>query len=147
MGNCFRKQTNTITHRLINSTIDNTPIFDFKGEDRLCKVLIVYDGDTFTGAICLEQTIFQFKVRMYGYDSPEMRPSKNLENREKIKYDAVKAKNALSNKILNKIVLAKIQGFDKYGRLLANIEYSGEDVNKYMIDSGYGVEYFGGKKQ
>ena len=141
MGNCIYK------HQLNKCTPENTPKYEFKNVTKLCRVISVYDGDTITIAIRLEKTIYQAKVRMFGYDSPEMKPLKKIENRLDIIKDAKIAQRALADKILGKIVSAELLGFDKYGRLLANIHYANENLNKYMVDNEYGYPYFGGTKR
>ena len=140
MGNCIYK------YKLSQCDTDNTPKYEFKNITKLCKVIDVYDGDTITIAIRLEKTIYKSKVRMFGYDSPEMKPLKKLENRVEIIANAKVAQTALSEKIMGQIVSAELLGFDKYGRLLANIHYSGENINQYMLDNGYGYPYLGGTK-
>jgi hypothetical protein len=48
--------------------------------------------------------------------------------------------------IYGKIVnVIKNEGTDKYGRLLLELEYEGQNVNKIMLDK-WGVSYFGGHK-
>jgi len=143
MGICCAKFNK---YKLNKCTLENTPKYDFKGKIYLCKVLSVYDGDTITIAIKIEDKIFQRRVRMYGYDSPEMKPLKKLKNRDEIIKKAKIAKSVLEDKIKDKIVECHIIGFDKYGRLLANIIYLGENINDFMLKSGNGYEYFGGKK-
>ena len=153
MGNCYLKQ------QLENCTIENTPKYSYKGKTKLCKVIKVYDGDTITVAIKLEKKIFASSVRMFGYDSPEMKPSLKQKNRDKEIKAAKKAKQAISDKILGKIVKIEILGFDKYGRILGNIynlqpggcfgicsQYT-ENINQYMIDNNYGYDYKGGTKK
>ena len=57
---------------------------------------------------------------MEGYDFPEMRPSRKLENRDEIKKKAIESKNYLKTLIMNdnQFVCLKFGKFDKYGRLL-----------------------------
>tara|TARA_B110000208_G_C11345032_1_gene275270 strand:- start:37 stop:465 length:429 start_codon:yes stop_codon:yes gene_type:complete len=140
MSCCLRK-------KLKKCTMENIPLYDFKNENRLCKVLSVYDGDTITIAIKLETKIYKWKVRMYGYDSPEMKPLKILKNRDDIKRRALIAKKALEDKILEKIVTIELLGFDKYGRILGNIYYNNENINEYMLKNDYGYSYIGGTKR
>jgi hypothetical protein len=46
------------------------------------------------------------------------------------------------------MVLAHFHTFDKYGRLMATLyDKQGEDINKWMIASGYAQEYFGKTKK
>jgi endonuclease YncB( thermonuclease family) len=153
MGNCYLKQ------QLENCTIDNTPKYSYKGKTKFCKVIKVYDGDTITVALKLEKKIFASSVRMFGYDSPEMKPLLSQKNRDKEIKAAKKAKQAISDKILGKIVKIEILGFDKYGRILGNIynlqpdgcfgiysQYT-ENINQYMLDNKYGYQYKGGTKK
>tara|TARA_B110000971_G_scaffold1751_1_gene1967 strand:- start:1313 stop:1780 length:468 start_codon:yes stop_codon:yes gene_type:complete len=144
------------------STCDkmNTGFFQFNNKKFYCKVVDIYDGDTITIAVCLENKIYKYKVRMSGYDSPEMKPRLSNPNRDEIKKAAKHAKEVLSELILNKIVVIHIQDttWDKYGRLLgviyAQIPCKGVtmksynfNVNDYMIERGLGYKYFGGTKQ
>ena len=120
---------------LAQCTYDNTePYFP---SFSMGKVVKVYDGDTFhvaaddgTGHPC------RFMVRMYGYDSPELRTD-----------GGSTAKNALESRILNKIVHIEVHKVkEKYGRVLATI-YDGQvNINKWMMERGYGIPYDGGKK-
>ena len=145
--------------KLLKCTNENTEYYKFNNQKFYCKVVDIYDGDTITIAVKLNKKIYKHKVRMFGYDSPEMKPRRSNINRDGIIIKAKKAKKVLSELILNKIVVIHIQKgtWDKYGRLLG-IVYSklipgfGQkaynfNVNKYMIDNNYGYEYFRGTKQ
>ena len=94
---------------------------------------------------------------MFGYDSPEMKPSLSLENREEIKKNAVIAKNRLSEILSAKDHFkVRCHEFDKYGRLLVSVmcdddatstTYDFENtVNAQMIKEGHGYAYNGGTK-
>ena len=108
-----------------------------------CKVIKVYDGDTITVAGYLkgDPECYKFKVRLNGIDSPELRGSNENEKKH-----AIIARDALSNKILNNMVILDIKGTEKYGRLLADVLYDGTNMNEWMINNGYAVKYDGGKK-
>jgi len=152
MGNIVTKK------KLSQCSKENTPLYRFDNKKFYCKVIDVYDGDTITIAVKLNRKIYQYKVRMYGYDSPEMKPRLNIPNRNEIIQKAHKAKEVLSEVILNKIVVVEIQKktWDKYGRLLGVIYISirrgltmksyNLNVNEYMIDKGHGYSYYGGTK-
>jgi hypothetical protein len=90
-------------------------------------------------------------VRCYGYDSPEMKPPLKDLNRDTEIAAARAAKAALENFVLNKICVLKLHGLDKYGRFLATIYTKrwcqSTDVCREMVETGHGVEYFGGKKK
>ena len=110
------------------------------------RVVDVYDGDTITIVMKHNKKLCKFKVRMYGYDAPEMKPSLSNPNREREKEAAINAKNQLSSLILNKIVILECLQFDKYGRLLGNI-YTMENlnVNEFMITNVLGCYIYNGE--
>lgn len=117
---------------------------DFKNAHVYGKCVDVHDGDTITLAIQLDK-IYLFKVRMYGYNSAEVRTTNPEEKKQ-----GLAARDFLRSMILGKIVEAHGLGLDKYGRLLMNI-YQLDDkfvlmeppLNKIMIERGYGKPYFG----
>jgi len=110
--------------------------------------------------------IYDLSIRLYGIDTPEMKPKLNIENRNEIIKKAITAKEFLENMILNKDVFIKFVGLDKYGRYLGviydydvykSLKISPLDdnndnnycmsVNKKMLLGGFAVEYFGGTKK
>ena len=130
-----------------------TPVFTLEGQTKICKVVDIYDGDTCRVVFNHNGCINKWNVRMNGYDSPEMRPSRSLENRLEIKKKAVESKEFLRSLVANspeQLVYVKCGGFDKYGRLLGELYVNLEDeksVNQQMIDNGHGYEYYGGTKK
>ena len=106
--------------KLKKATKENTKIFCLKGQSFKCKVIDVYDGDTCTVAIVLHGNKTAFRVRMIGYDSPEMKPSKDIPNRINIKLSAIDAKIKLKEKTKG-ICYITCGNWDKYGRLLGTI--------------------------
>jgi len=129
-----------------------TPKFSLEGIVKLCKVVDIYDGDSCRVVFQHNNIFNKWNIRMNGYDSPEMRPSKKLENRDEIKKKAIESKNYLKSLIMNEnqLVYLKCNGFDKYGRLLGNIYITKEDtqsVNDLMIENNHGYEYHGGTKK
>ena len=108
------------------------------------KVIKVYDGDTFTLAATLPNTIepiYRFSVRMNGIDTPEIKGKSKTE-----KELAKKARDALSNLIMNKVVTLKNVSTEKYGRILADVYVGDLFVNEWMIKENYAVSYDGGTK-
>jgi len=101
------------------------------------KITAVIDGDTFEVMIELGFGVKQeFHVRLDGIDTPE----KNTEAGKK-------AKAFVTELILNKEVILKDQGAEKYGRARASIELmDGTDLTKFLIENKIGKEYHGGKK-
>ena len=72
-----------------------TPKFSLEGIVKLCKVVDIYDGDSCRVVFQHNNIFNKWNIRMNGYDSPEMRPSKKLENRDEIKKKAIESKNYL----------------------------------------------------
>lgn len=148
---------------------NNVPLFSLEGNTYDAKVVDVYDGDTCTVVIKLYGKFRKFKVRCKGYDTPEMKPPLNSDNRDEIIKNAYKAKNYFISRVTNfkiidnikyskeeykeifeensKIIKLECFGWDKYGRLLANIYESNKNINQEMIDLEYGYEYDGGTKR
>lgn len=122
-------------------TCDNTiPWFSMEGK-RIGKVVNIYDGDTFYIVFRLNNKFQKFKVRCYGYNSPEMKPLLIMKNRDEEIKRANLAKDALSNQILNKIVVVDCLKFGKYGRIIGKVYYHGKYINEWMINNGYGEPY------
>ena len=87
-------------------------------------------------------------VDVIGYDSPEMKPRLNNENREDIIVKAKLAKKRLQE-LTKKCIRIECLQFDKYGRLLGNLYTyrQNEHINQIMIDEGHGYIYDGGTKK
>lgn len=155
--------------KLINAN-DDIPFFDFKDKTFMAKVVDVYDGDTCTVVFEYNNELVKYKVRCLGYDSPEMKPSKDLENREEYINKAINARNYFINRIsdLNiepskhyqkkeikelfnsknkKLVKMKCHGLDKYGRILGEFIVKGKNINSEMISKNHGYKYNGGTKK
>ena len=105
------------------------------------KVIKVYDGDTFTIASIINNQAYKFSVRLRGVDCPEI---KTQDSEEKEIANFVKEK--IIEKIMNKIIFLEDIGYDKYGRILANVKYENEDISDWLLKNHYAVIYDGGKK-
>lgn len=155
----------TIFEQLKNAEEDKFKIFSLNGVITYAKILSNYDGDTADCLLVHNDNLMRFKVRLYGYDSPEMKPSLNIKDRDEIKKKALEAKKRLwnlttglddiNNKNHKKIIKIVCDDFDKYGRLLItaydidigdNLEFE-NSINKKMIDEGHGYSYLGGTKK
>ena len=133
-------------------TYDNTPAFTFEGIRRDVKVLRILDGDTVDIAFAHEDTgkVYRHRVRLYGIDTPEKRPSKSDPLRHLEMEASYRAKEALERRLQehNYIVFAHFSHTDKYGRLLCTFyDKTGENLNKWMVTHGYAIEYFGKTKK
>ena len=75
-----------------------------------------------------------------------MKPRLNIENRDEIKENAVKAKERLIE-LTADIVRLECMDFDKYGRLLVKLYKNNNSlINDIMINEGHGYVYHGGTK-
>ena len=109
---------------------------------KTAKVIKCYDGDTVTLATIMDEKRVRFSVRMLGYDCAEIRSQNEHEKRV-----AKWAKEYITNMIYGKIVtVVKNEGGDKYGRLLLELEYNGQNINNLMLEK-WGVSYYGGHKE
>ena len=149
MGNilgCAIVKYNYNMNKLNNINSDDISIFSLNGYSTQAKVVDVYDGDTCTIVFKWEGKYRKFKCRCYGYDSPEMKPRLNIENRDEIKENAVKAKERLIE-LTADIVRIECMDFDKYGRLLVKLYKNNNSlINDIMINEGHGYVYHGGTK-
>ena len=109
------------------------------------RVIKVYDGDTITIASKIpikDSPLYRFSVRLNGIDTPELKGSDEIEKRV-----ALLARDALRDRILYKDVTIINVQTEKYGRLLAEVIFNGENMNEWMITQRFAVEYNGGTKK
>lgn len=109
------------------------------------RVVKVYDGDTITVASKIpnlkKSQIYKFSIRLNGIDCPEIKGSSDDE-----KKIAKKARDSLSEKIMNQYVFLKNVQTEKYGRLLCDVYLGNQNLNEWMIQQRYAVKYDGGTK-
>jgi endonuclease YncB( thermonuclease family) len=163
--------------KLSDYNIHNTEKFSLKGlfKEELVKARVVniYDGDTITCILPINNKFYNFKIRLAEIDTCEIK-SKNEEN----KILAIKAKKRLcqliipdfefndeSNKELNKeldkllnekcyIIKIRLGDFDLYGRILGWLYDSKADINtpieqsfnNILIDEHFAYKYEGKTK-
>ena len=157
----FRSKAEQKAEKLASNTYDNTPEFSFKGREFLSKVLDIYDGDTITITVKVDESYYRMNCRLDGIDTPELRSQDEEE-----KVAARKARKHLIDLILesnveidisrdevkkklgeaNKILLVKCKDFDKYGRLLIELWTTSFHINRRMIEEGFAGQYDGGTK-
>ena len=151
----------SIINELIKSD-NNVKEFSLDKQILLGKVVDCYDADTCRINIILNNKLVKFNCRLYGVDTPEMRPLKSIENRDEIIKKAHRLKNYLlslitrnnnfnlddeySKKEVNLLLkqntyLVKVKCgiFDKYGRLLVEL-YPYQDSN-YTIQTGGAIKF------
>lgn len=116
--------------------------FSFRGSVVRAKVVSVYDGDTVrlkwrpatrdshqAAATGHPGGLIQWSCRLYGYDSPEMKPSLALPDRAAAIERAHAAAAALRAEIgPSGLVDAVLLDFDKYGRVLCELYRPGDVV-------------------
>ena len=139
-----------IRNNLNDYNNNNINLFSFNGYKTNVKIVDVYDGDTFTGVFQYKNSIFKYKFRCYGYDSPEMKPLKSIKNRDKIKELAIQSREKFKEltNCNERFVIVEFGDFDKYGRILAKVYRKCDNlyINDEMIKTGYAREYYGKTK-
>lgn len=143
--------------------------FSLQGQELKGKVVNIYDGDTCSIVLMMNDgTLQKHKVRLFGFDCPELVPPKSKENRQEIILSAKRSRNYLAHRVSNvhidinedyskkelqrlldlntKIIKVQCLESDKYGRLLAKIYDGKKCINDEVVQNGYGYEYYGGTK-
>jgi hypothetical protein len=91
--------------------------FTLYGNDIYAKIVAVYDADTVTAVLQVNNNFYKWNIRMYGYDGYEMK-SKHPEKKNR----AVVGRQVLFDLVKDQVVIIRaLPNNDKYGRLLANI--------------------------
>jgi endonuclease YncB( thermonuclease family) len=100
-----------------NQSLQNRcPPFSLEGKSFLGYCVKAYDGDTCTINIHTHVGNNEWKVRLSGFDAPELK-TKNPEE----KRHGLACRDMLLELIHNKYVIVRCEKFEKYGRLLANV--------------------------
>ena len=157
MGICtsFLEKNKYHENELEKESFDDLKVFTLKGLITKSKIVEVYDGDTCTICTFLNGFPMKLKFRMHGYDSPEMKPLKDIENHALHVQAAIVARDKLKEKVLNKILWVSFVEEEKFGRAMGSLyEISDEDkfrgtekcINQWMIDSKLDKKYLGARK-
>jgi endonuclease YncB( thermonuclease family) len=148
-----------------NSGID-TPYFSLAGMTTNARLVDVYDGDTITCVFPLFGTMYKFSVRLNGIDTCEMKA-----NDSKVKENALLGRQAVLDIVCENhglsldckrkevqvylkdnivIVWLSCLGFDKYGRLIAEVYKDESDLDcslsTMLLVKNVAYSYNGGKK-
>jgi endonuclease YncB( thermonuclease family) len=125
------------------------------GEKCLAYIIDVYDGDTCTANIQSKYGVHRWKIRMCGYDTPELKAPNET---QEYKLHARTCANLLRELINNRTVVLQCYQFDKWGRVLADVYISNYppsiddftenpskyiSINKYMIENTPAIQYNG----
>lgn len=158
-------------------------IFRFYDKSGYYYVDSVYDGDTFTILVpmvfkvysCHENSerdklslsvdkhsttdsdqvkFYKVSIRLFGVDAYEIRPSKDISNREEHVKKGKEGRDYVKELILNKFVHVEFLKKDskeskipdKYKRTLAKVSINGKLLADLLIEKDLGVPYFGGTK-
>lgn len=122
---------------------NTTSTFSLKNTECYARVVQIHDGDTLTAIIPVFGSYYRFSVRLNGIDTCEIK-SKN----EDLQQLSVSARNRLvtlvignnpsqivdvKKYLLNNVALVylKCDDFDKYGRVLASVFKSKDDVESF----------------
>lgn len=140
-------------NELIKNSFTELSLFSLENLVTKCKVTDVYDGDTVTIVFYYDNKPMKVKLRMYGYDSPEVKPKKSIANYDLHKKAGEVARDKLKEKIEGKIMWVKFVEREKYGREMGflfedtNINCDFEkSINSWMIVNKLGKKYQGSKK-
>jgi len=110
------------------------------------RVIKVYDADTITIATKLPfetSKLYRIAVRLNGIDAPEIK-GKGISDEEKEM--AIKARDFVSNLVMNKYIKLENIKNEKYGRILADVYIENTHLNQLLLDERYAVKYDGGTK-
>lgn len=98
------------------------------GDVYLGRVSRVIDGDT----LWVQPLAGGFvrKLRLDGLDAPESCQRGGPASRE-----------ALAARLMNQVVTVRVRAFDDYGRALARVQHTGEDVGAVLVREGHAWTY------
>lgn len=148
--------------RMREMTYDNLEEYSFKGKEMWAKVLDVYDGDTITVTVKVEDKYYRMNCRLQGIDTPELK-SEDQEEKDaakrarqhlielltgqKMGAEATRKEVQAMCGNVNSVVKVECGEADKYGRTLVEIWKGEECVNEKMKKDGYAGVYDGGTKK
>ena len=111
------------------------------------QIVKVTDGDTASFDIDLgfDVKLVNQKLRMYGYNAPESR-TKNTKEKKLGMRAKQKLNDLIQSSFSLEICIEPNKEKEKYGRLLGIIFADNVNINTLLINQGYGIAYFGGKR-
>lgn len=123
--------------------------FSLENNKVLCKIVDVYDGDSVKAVFYTFGKLHKWSVRLKGINTPELKPSRKLENRNEIIQHAKESRDHLKKLFEenNNLVYILCDDFGKYGRLIGTffIDENTSDfessINYKMIEDGYAKIY------
>lgn len=127
----------------------------FTGKRRLCRVTKICDGDTIYVITRLNkrEKNYEYPVRLFGINAPEMKPSMDLPNRDLYKQAAMVVRDRLAEIIpVDSVVCIDFEKEDKFGRLMGVVWmlepgccgcrwYPAMSVAEQLLKEGLVIEY------
>lgn len=164
---CFNKSSHIKNIDIHDDNLNDYKKFDLNGIEGNFKVISVYDGDTIVIIVPIKMQLYntnsknelypnlfpndlinyKIRLRLIGIDTPEIKPLKNIKNREKHITKAEEARDYLASLIKDKIIHVKFSNNDKYGRPLAYCYINNSNLSDIMLDSKHAIPYNGGTKK
>lgn len=137
-----------ILNLLESNTYEDLKLDSLDGETKMCKIVDVYDGDTYTIVFYIGELAVKRKLRLYGIDTPEVKPKLSLENHDLHKQAGQIARDYVKKKFdENKnIVKVKFMQKEKYGREMGVVYINNKSLAQHLIEEKIGLEYTGNKK-
>lgn len=121
----------------------DTSEFTLNGVVTPGKVVDVYDGDTCKICFPWHDIMYKWNCRIQGIDTPELRTRNVME-----KSWGYMVRDKVREVLLDEVVKVYCGEFDKYGRLLVDIETTqGLNISHWLIEKGYAFSYNGGTKR
>lgn len=133
-----------LREKLDRALRDPSECFLYDGYKTFATILRVVDGDTVDIAYFLPymKQPMKARARIYGIDTPELRPRKNNPEREQVKRDAELAKMFLQSLVGAKTLHITCHGFDSFGRMLCEFFLDdGTNVGREMLRHGFAKVY------
>lgn len=130
---------------LRNCKYDTVGFFSLNGWQGHAKVVKLYDGDTMTVVIFVNDKPFKFRIRLAGIDTAE----KTSKNSKEVEW-AEQAIQWAADFIDNDLIYIKCHRMDKYGRVLATVfkdERCAYSLNNVLLGAGLAYEYNGGSRK
>ena len=162
----YQKVVNIPMTSLELASYETTPTFHLT--ECMVKVIDVYDADTVRLAVPVGDSLYNFPVRLLGMDAPEIRPRGRDAQSGQLERSAARHARKRMVELVTGTVVEKHEpkkktrrrcaanrkllrlvprGFDKYGRVLAELFDGEQSINQQMIQEGYVRTYDGGARQ
>ena len=154
MGLCFSRAS--AAYSLLCTSTEKIKRRTYAGVKGFCKIVKIYDGDTFTIVTKLnkDEPYYQYQLRLAGLDAPELKPALSIPDRELHVLAGQRVRDVIKGILPEgSLIWVEFEKEDKYGRLLGTV-YTVKrecfifvkDYNlcEWLIEKRYALPY-GGK--